>query len=481
MFDDEQFLMNDFQELTVILFSGGLDSLSGTLDILDNTTNQVCLVSHQPQPGTAKTQHALVNALKGLYPNRVFHYKFQSNLKGMRAVEETQRTRAFLYASVAYAIGQAFGQDSFTIFENGITGMNFPRRADLFGARASRTTHPQTVHHLVELFSLLLESSMQIELPFLWKTKTDIMASIRDGAHSGLVPSSVSCSKTFQNLGQATHCGGCSQCIDRRFAAYGSKADDIDESGIYANDIIANDIASREIRTTAVDYVRQAKNFGTWSDDYFFTELSTELSQIVDYLPGSENEFQRLEQVRDLCRRHGEQVAFAMKRMRDSHDDLYSPVARGSLLGLISDREYLKDPIRLLVERLCQLLDPHVGRMFAGSPPQNERDLNRKINVLLKSHEMDLRSEHPAVSFAGGYAIPDHGNNQIDVFIEAKYIRSGTSPSKASEGMAADLSKYPQDKHILFVVYDPMRAIADDGVFRDDLEALGRCTVLVVR
>ena len=153
LFDDEQFLMNDSQDLTVILFSGGLDSLSGTLEILDNTTNQVCLVSHQPQPGTAKTQYALVNVLKRAYPNRVFHYKFQSNLKGMRAVEETQRTRAFLYSSIAYAIGQAFGQNSFTIFENGITGMNFPRRADLFGARASRTTHPQTVHHLVELFS----------------------------------------------------------------------------------------------------------------------------------------------------------------------------------------------------------------------------------------------------------------------------------------------------------------------------------------
>ena len=53
-----------------------------------------------------------------------------------------------------------------------------------------------------------------------------------------LIPSSVSCSKTFMNLGQAPQCGGCSQCIDRRFAAYASKADDIDDSGLGAMDCV---------------------------------------------------------------------------------------------------------------------------------------------------------------------------------------------------------------------------------------------------
>ena len=61
-----------------------------------------------------------------------------------------------------------------------------------------------------------------------------------------------------------------------------------------------------------------------------------------------------------------------MKRMRDSHDDLYSAVARDSLLGLISDREYLKDPISLLVARICELLNPAIGMMFGANPPKNE-------------------------------------------------------------------------------------------------------------
>ena len=481
LFDDEQFRMENSQGLSVALFSGGLDSLAGALNHLETTSEQVCLVSHQSQPGTVRTQRQLVAALNDHYPGRVSHYKFECHLKGIRAVEETQRSRAFLYTSIAFAIAQAYGQDGFSVYENGTTGINFPRRADLAEARASRTTHPRTIYHLKQLLSLLRECEMQIHLPFLWKTKTDILALLRAGQHPELIPSSVSCSKTFQNLGQATHCGGCSQCVDRRFAAYAAKAHDIDESGIYANDIISTTISDREVKTTVVDYVRQAKDFSRWNEDHFFMELAAELSDVVDYLPDSGSEFERLGLVRDLCKRHGDQVALAMKRMRDSHDDLYSVALQDSLLGLISDREYMKDPVSLLVDRLCELINPAIGRMFGANLPKDETDLNTKIGTLLNSHEIDLRREHPAVSFAGGHTVPDHGNDDADILIEAKYVRGATSPTKVSDGIAADITKYPQDRHILFVVYDPHRMIRDDQLFKSDFESRGRCTVLVVR
>ena len=481
LFDDEQFRMESSQDLDVALFSGGIDSLAGVLNHLETTNQQVCLVSHQSQPGTVRTQGQLVEALKSHYSGRVFHYKFECHLKSIRAAEETQRCRAFLYTSIAFAIAQAYGQDGFSVYENGITSINFPRRADLAEARASRTTHPRTMYHLKQLFLLLGEREMQIRLPFLWKTKTDTLALLSAGQHPELIPSSVSCSKTFQNLGQATHCGGCSQCVDRRFAAYAAKADDIDGSGIYANDIISSAISDREVKTTVLDYVRQARNFCRWNDDHFFTELATELSDVVEYLPDGGTEFERLRLVMDLCKRHGDQVALAMKRMRDEHDDLYSEVPRDSLLGLISDREYLNDPVALLVKRLGELLNPAIGRMFGANPPKDEADLNTKIGTLLSSHEIDLRSEHPAVSFAGRHTVPDHGGDNSDVLIEAKYLRGATLPTKVSDAMAADVTKYPQDRHILFVVYDPQRMITDDQVFKRDFESFGRCTVLVVR
>jgi hypothetical protein len=47
--------------------------------------------------------------------------------------------------------------------------------------------------------------------------------------------------------------------------------------------------------------------------------------------------------------------------------------------------------------------------------------------------------------------------------------------------MASDLIKYPQDKHILFLVYDPDHKIPADVEFINDFESRGRCSVKILR
>ena len=152
LFDAEQFHLAPSDNLSVVLFSGGLDSLAGTIRRLEETGGRVCLISHQSQPGTKQTQNSLFSALSNRYPGRLSHYRFQCNLRRARATEETQRSRAFLYTSIACAIAQTFGQNHFFVYENGITSMNFARREDLSNARATRTTHPQTIQRLEEFF-----------------------------------------------------------------------------------------------------------------------------------------------------------------------------------------------------------------------------------------------------------------------------------------------------------------------------------------
>ena len=118
--------------------------------------------------------------------------------------------------------------------------------------------------------------------------------------------------------------------------------------------------------------------------------------------------------------------------------------------------------------------------MFRQNKPKNENDLNTKVHALLETHRLDLRSEHPEVSFAGAQVVPDHGIG-TNLLIESKYIRDGTTPSVATDGIAADLTKYPADSHILFLVYDPTHRIADDREFTEGIEAKGRCTVCILR
>ena len=221
LFDREDFSMEHHGDLSIMLFSGGIDSLAGAVQRLEQTSEHVCLVSHLSQVGTIRTQRGLASALRENYLGRVSPYQFKTHLQGVRRREETQRSRPFLYGSIAFALATAFGRDRFYIYENGVTSLNFARRDDLLNARASRTTHPQTVGRLADLFSIIAEKAFTIETPFLWYTKSEVVKYLKDSGKGHLLPSSVSCSHIYNSGPNATHCGECFQCLDRRIGIYG--------------------------------------------------------------------------------------------------------------------------------------------------------------------------------------------------------------------------------------------------------------------
>jgi len=482
LFDDEGFESPKSSKPTsVALFSGGLDSLAGALEILRDPQARVILVSHESQTGTIRTQRQLVEALQKRFGSeRVLHYRFQCHLKGVRAPEETQRTRSFIYSSIGFAIARAHRQSSFAICENGVTSMNLRRREDLSNARASRTTHPQTIGRLRQLFSTVAGADFEIGTPFSSFTKVDVVRAIHDGGYADLISSTVSCSRTYQKLGLATHCGKCFQCVDRRIAIHSAELERFDDPGLYHADIIAAEIPESEARTTALDYARQGFEFREENVGHFETEYLTDLSEIVGYLPGVTNEVEGIERVWSLMKRHGANVVKAVNRMRELHDDLAKPLPRRSLLGMLADREHLKPEVARAVESIVRIVEQAVGTMFRRHRPKDEPDLNEKLGALIKTHEPKLRSEHPSVGFACAGVVPDHELEGRDLLIETKYVRKGTSPSKASDGIAADLIKYPTTAHILFFVYDPEGAIHGDE-FRRDFEAKGRCTVRILK
>lgn len=466
--------------VVVTLFSGGLDSLSGTLDLLASGDYEVVLVSHESQSGTVRTQLALVRALQHKYPGRAHHYRFNCTLRDVRAREETQRTRSFLYASIAYAIASAYHQNSFCVYENGVTSINLRRREDLANARASRTTHPQTMAKMAALLSLIGETEFKIHMPYMFKTKAEIVESLQ--SHSPeLISSSVSCSRTFNVEGEATHCGCCSQCVDRRIAAYSVGAEEQDHRGLYTYDIIADPINDREARTTVLDYIRQAISFSQDSVDKFEQEYLADLVQVLDYLPHDLSDTDKVSNIWALFSQHGKRVKQALSRMRSLHEDIFQQIDPHSLLGMISAREYLRPELARLTETTGRIIEAAIGDMFARTKPKDEPDLNAKLGALLRTHEEHIRSEHPTTSFACAKVVPDHLRLDADLLIEAKYIRRGTPPSKATEGIAADLTKYPFQAFILFVIYDPQHMILSDQTFRADIESKGRNRILIIR
>lgn len=480
LFDSEEFAIAPQGPASVALFSGGLDSLAGVLERLQTTNEVLYLISHRSgQPSTRKTQKSLADALMAAYPGRICHYSFECGLSHRRAEEETQRTRAFLFCSIAFALTHRLSLNSFFSYENGVTSLNLLRRQDLINARASRTTHPKTHSLMSQFLSEIQGAPVNVLNPFLNLTKTDVFALLNKVNGRDLIGSAVSCSKTFQRVGTATHCGSCFQCIDRRLAAYAAGLQDVDNAGIYSSNIMIDSIDSLETKTTALDYIRQAVGFATTTDDAFAMERLSELVEITDYL--GVNEEDAVEAIWQLCHRHGEQVILALRTIRRQHDDLRYKVNSGSLLQLIADREYLKEDPARLAERIAAMLSSSIPVAFKATKPQKEDDLNNQIDALLRAHSDDFRREFPATQFALAKVVPDHEANATNLLVEAKYIRRGTSPSKVSEGIAADITKYPSEKFILFIVYDPERAISDDMTFKKDIESKRPCLVAVIR
>ena len=348
LFDQEILQIEATDNTKVILFSGGLDSLGGIVECLKNTDDQLCLISHRSGPGRmTKTRKQLIQELRKRYPNRIKYYEFDCSLSGIRAKEETQRTRTFLFTSIAYALSNVLSLREFTVYENGITSLNFPTQQNQMNSRASRTTHPKTVTFLQNFFNTLSENDQHkiiISTPFLDKTKSDVFRIITEAGYEDFISSTVSCSHTYQSQDLATHCGCCSQCIDRRFAAYASEMDDIDESGIYAFDFIKDEIESDEVRTMLVDYFRNAKYFAEWDLAKFSQEMFIHFVDLLDYIPGA-NDREKVKKIWQLCRKHGKQVEVASRRMREIHDDnLFRKLPENSFLKMIAEREHLKEP-----------------------------------------------------------------------------------------------------------------------------------------
>lgn len=86
---------------SIVLFSGGLDSLAGAVHEL-TTNRHVVLLSRRTGGLTDRVQRELAAELKNRYPARITHVPVNVGLKKeTAAVEHTQRTRSFMFAAIA--------------------------------------------------------------------------------------------------------------------------------------------------------------------------------------------------------------------------------------------------------------------------------------------------------------------------------------------------------------------------------------------
>ena len=344
LFDIEEFVPNTPENCKIALFSGGIDSLAGVIDLINNSKSEIWLASHQSGSNkTKRTQRKLYEAINQIYPDRCKHYKYQCGLSGDTSNDESQRTRPLLYMATAFVLANSYNQNEITVFENGITSINFAETQDLMNGRASRTTHPKTIALLEKLFSKISEEPFHINHPYLLKTKTDVVEILKKYDRTDLLDSSVSCSGTRKNMSDFTHCGECTQCLDRIFAVHAAEVEEYNDAGIYRFKFWKDDLTEDEIIRILNEYIRLAQNFRDQDIDSLFLSRGLEVIEAIEYMK-KDNDKENIEVLFELCRRHSKQIDHATNRMRSKYDSLYEPTRPNSFYNLILGRkEYQKE------------------------------------------------------------------------------------------------------------------------------------------
>lgn len=316
----------------VLMFSGGLDSLAGTLEEIIDHGNRVALVSHVSSTKIAKVQRDLCAAIAWDQGKECLrHFPVNIQLASGTNREGTHRSRSFLFAVLGLVTAIAFGRDRVSFHENGVISLNLPPVGSVVGTRATRTTHPQVLHRFSGLFTHVCEKSTRVDNPLFWRTKTEILKSIDRLGMARLVAVTSSCADTHNRTRQHPHCGRCSQCIDRRFAvlAAGMAVDDPQEA--YAVDLLTGTRERVIDRELALSYVRNAIASEVMSPVDLQTRFPAVLSA-VDHL--GERPEMALKRIADLLNRHGASVAGVMRGVLEvNRSETFPPDTLPRLFG----------------------------------------------------------------------------------------------------------------------------------------------------
>jgi len=307
---EEGGLASDPEE--VILFSGGLDSLAGAIQEAVIDKRRVALVTHMPTRKLEKRHGHLRELLKGRCGGHApMHIPVSINKDKALGREYTQRSRSFLYAILGGTVARMLGHSRVRFYENGVVSLNLPPSSQIVGAKATRTTHPQSINGFARVLSAVAESPFTVENPFLWKTKTEVLELIGAADCSELVKYSTSCTHTWEMTRLHTHCGTCSQCIDRRFAVLASGLGDADPKEAYGVDLLTDPRDEGEPRTMLAAYVETASAVTKMSPLDFFSKFG-EVSRAVRHIDGSPDSTAL--KIFELYQRHARSVTGVVDR-----------------------------------------------------------------------------------------------------------------------------------------------------------------------
>tara|TARA_R110002072_G_scaffold284396_2_gene448433 strand:- start:22707 stop:24074 length:1368 start_codon:yes stop_codon:yes gene_type:complete len=290
------------------LFSGGLDSLIGAIDLLESG-NVPLLISHSGDSAASDAQNKLFSGLKEHYKPSSFDrlrvgMTFKQGLIKNVGAEDSTRGRSFLFFALGVFAGTGVGQHfTLRVPENGLIALNVPLDPLRLGSNSTRTTHPYYMARWNDLLDALAIDG-EVRNPYWDKTKGEMASSCKNsGLLTQLVADSLSCSSPAKGRWQGRgieHCGYCLPCLIRRAAleaAWGSGND-------------GTQYTVPDLHTQIMD-TRRAEGVQIRSFQYAIERMKKQpqLAKLLIHKPGSlADEAAHLDQLAEVYRRGLEEV-----------------------------------------------------------------------------------------------------------------------------------------------------------------------------
>jgi hypothetical protein len=239
------------------LFSGGLDSLIGAIDSLEQGRTPL-LISHAGDGATSDAQNKIFRGLKSNYAARNFNrVRLWMDFRGwkVRGVdsEKSTRGRSFLFLAAGVFVGTGMANHfKLQVPENGLIALNVPLDPLRVGAFSTRTTHPFYIARWNDLLRALDIAGL-VENPYWDKTKGEMVAECANPTLlSALVPKSMSCASPTKGrwLGLGTeHCGFCLPCLIRRAALRGADRTKYSLADLTAHSLDTRQAQGQQVRS----------------------------------------------------------------------------------------------------------------------------------------------------------------------------------------------------------------------------------------
>ena len=218
---------------TVCMFSGGLDSFIGAIDLLETTSNkdEIMFISHYGGgKGTKEYQDVLRSKFTDYYELTENTFK-QYYAKVINGAEDTTRSRSLLFFAHAIAVASTFNKEvKMIVPENGYISLNIPLNYSRIGSSSTRTTHPYYMKMLQNLLDKL-GISVKLVNPYQFKTKGEMIIDCKNQEFlKENISFTMSCAHPdigrYRGIKQSQHCGYCLPCIVRQAAFKRAKITD---------------------------------------------------------------------------------------------------------------------------------------------------------------------------------------------------------------------------------------------------------------